>query len=84
MREKDGKYYSVTGTKGYRWLESERVKDLGKQDDIDLGYFKGLVDDAIENISQYGDFYQFASDEPYVTVPKYESNIDIYSDELPF
>ena len=84
MREKDGKYYSVTGTKGYRWLESERVKDLGKQDDIDLGYFKELVDEAVENISQYGDFYHFVSDEPYITVPKYESNIDIYSDELPF
>ncbi|MBP5597970.1 MAG: hypothetical protein J6Y02_21560 [Pseudobutyrivibrio sp.] len=32
-REKDGKYYAVTGTKGYRWMESEMVKSL-KIDEI--------------------------------------------------
>ena len=34
-REKDGKYYAATGSKGYRWLESEMVRELGKQADID-------------------------------------------------
>ena len=28
VREKDGKYAAVTGTKGYRWMESEMVKTL--------------------------------------------------------
>ena len=32
MREKDGKYYAATGSKGYRWMESEMVKELGKED----------------------------------------------------
>ena len=62
MREKDGKYYSATGAKGYRWLESEMVKELGKEDDIDRSYYNKLVDDAVANISQYGDFEQFVSD----------------------
>ena len=60
-REKDGKYYSATGAKGYRWLESEVVKNLNKAQDIDKGYYNHLVDEAVETISQYGDFEQFAS-----------------------
>ncbi len=31
MREKDGKYYAATGSKGYRWMESEMVKELEKK-----------------------------------------------------
>lgn len=62
-REQNGKYYAVTGTKGYRWLESEMVKTLGKEDDIDKTYYHKLVDDAIDTISEYGDFNAFVSDE---------------------
>ncbi|MGE5418511.1 MAG: DUF5906 domain-containing protein, partial [Accumulibacter sp.] len=36
LREKDGKYYAATGSKGYRWLEAEMVQQLGKEKDIDL------------------------------------------------
>lgn len=59
VREKDGKYYSATGTKGYRWLESELVKDCNKIDDIDESYFINLVDQAKDDISKYGDFEVF-------------------------
>lgn len=65
-REKDGKYYAATGSKGYRWLESEMVRELGKQADIDEQYYIELVDEAIAAISKYGDFEQFVSDDPYV------------------
>ncbi len=63
MREKDGKYYAATGSKGYRWLESEMVKELGKQDDIDRSYYDKLVDDAVSDISKLGDFEWFVSDD---------------------
>ena len=66
MSEKDGKYYAATGSKGYRWLESEMVKELGKEKDIDRGYYDNLVDEAVKTISQYGDFEWFVSDDPYV------------------
>ena len=66
MREKDGKYYAATGSKGYRWLESEMVKELGKEADIDRSYYDKLVDEAVETISQYGDFEWFVSDDPYI------------------
>jgi energy-coupling factor transporter ATP-binding protein EcfA2 len=59
-RVKNDKYYAVTGTKGYRWKESEIVKDLDYKSLIDYGYFHDLVDKAIENISKYGDFNIFA------------------------
>ena len=59
MREQDGKYYAATGTKGYRWLESETVKTLGKEADIDKRYYQSLVDDAVKTIEQYGDFEAF-------------------------
>ena len=57
----NGKYYAVTGTKGYRWLESEVVKTLGKEDDIDISYYNKLVNDAVDSISKYGDFNWFVS-----------------------
>ena len=63
-KDKDGnvKYDSATGAKGYRWLESEMVKELGKEDDIDISYYKNLANDARDSISQYGDFDWFVSD----------------------
>ena len=58
------KYDSVTGAKGYRWMEAEMVKSLGKEKDIDLTYYNALVDDAVESISKYGDFEWFVSGDP--------------------
>ena len=66
MREKDGKYYAATGSKGYRWMESEMVKELEKEDGIDRSYYDKLVNEAVETISQYGDFEWFVSDDPYI------------------
>ena len=64
--DKEGniKYDSVVGTKGYRWMESEMVKQLGKESEIDISYYNKLVDTAVETISKYGDFEWFISDEP--------------------
>lgn len=59
VRTQGDKYYSVTGTKGYRWLESETVKTLNKEEDIDISYYEKLANDAIETISKYGDFNNF-------------------------
>lgn len=59
LREKDGKYSAASGSKGYRWLESEMVKTLGKKSDIDISYYRKMVDDAIDTIAKYGDFEAF-------------------------
>lgn len=61
LREKDGKYYAATGSKGFRWLESETVRVLEKQNDIDKLYYDKLCDEAIASISEFGDFNWFVS-----------------------
>lgn len=61
------KYAAATGSKGYRWLESELIRDSDSQDAIDRSYYDKLVDDAVETIRQYGDYEWFVSDDPYVT-----------------
>jgi hypothetical protein len=61
-RVKDGKYYAVTGTKGFRWLEASLVESLNKEDDIDLSYHNQLVNSVIDHISEFGDFRWFVSE----------------------
>ena len=59
MREKEGKYYAVGGTKNYEWMESEMVDVLDYKDYIDKSYYDKQVNDALEKISQFGDFERF-------------------------
>lgn len=80
-KDKEGnvKYSSATGAKGFRWLEAEMVKSLGKEADIDRSYYDKLVDDAVDTISKYGDFEWFISDDPVPPVnekKKPEASID--------
>ena len=63
VRENKDKFDSVVGTKGYRWLESDMVKELGKEKDIDKSFYKNLVDKAVKSISEYGDFEWFISND---------------------
>lgn len=60
-------YAAATGSKGYRWLESEMVSELGKEDYIDRSYYDKMVDVAVESITKYGDFEWFVSDDPYIS-----------------
>ena len=76
VRELDGKFHAVTGTKKeklpkgsteepiYRWLEAEYVRQNHLEDEVDETYYKKLVDDAVEDISKFGDFEWFTSDDP--------------------
>jgi len=70
LRESGGKYSAATGSKGFRWMESEMVTSLSREQDIDRSYYDKLVDDAIETISKYGDFEWFQSDDPYDVPPE--------------
>lgn len=87
MREKDGKYYSATGAKGYRWLEAEIVSSLGRTDDIDEGHFKEMADAAIDTIKKYGDYEWFVSDTPYTPPIFIEGEYGMhpfYDEDVPF
>ena len=59
VREKDGKYYAATGTKGYRWLEVETVKELNIP--VDYSHAGQLVETAKKTLSEYCDLDEFIS-----------------------
>lgn len=67
LREKDGKYDAVAGTKGYRWLEAEGYGDTFTDEDIDLSYYQELIDKAIEAVEEYGNFdaFRYAESMPF-------------------
>ena len=80
-RVQDGKNYAAAGTKERRWLEAEMVKALHKENDIDMSYYENLCNDAIEHISEFGDFDRFVNDESY------DANLEKYlsaPEELPW
>ena len=91
-RVNNDKNYAAPGSTGYRWLESEMVRELNKQDDIDYSFYDKLVNDAVETISKYGDFEWFVSDDPYISPPFVGGNIkpdfmhisDDSPEEVPF
>ena len=62
-KDKEGnvKYDSASGAKGYRWMESETVRTLKMEKQVDRSFYDAQVDAAIETISQFGDFEWFAN-----------------------
>lgn len=56
-----GKEFAVTGTKGYRWLESDAVKAAKLDPEVDVTYFEKLVDKAKETIEQFGSFEELVA-----------------------
>lgn len=64
VTKKDGSiaYDSVTGSKGYRWLEAEVVEELELQQWVDKSYYNKMVDDAIDTINEFGDAEWFIND----------------------
>lgn len=60
-RHDNGKEFAVTGTKGYRWLESDAVKAAGTQPEVDIRYFEELVEKAKASIEKFGSFEEFVA-----------------------
>ena len=65
VREKDGKFNAATGSKGYRWMEGESLKNADRMDLIDMGYFEELCKAAKEAIEEYVNFELFVDEKPY-------------------
>ena len=78
----DNKKYAATGSKGYRWLESETVKSINKEDVIDREYYNELINAAVDTISEYGDFEWFVSDDPYIS--PWQTSEPPWDDVTPF
>jgi hypothetical protein len=85
--DKDGnaKYGYASGAKGYRWLESEDIRQLGLEADlVDHDYYLKLVDEALQDISVYGDAEWFRSDDGYSGCEYDEDGVPIYPEEAEF
>jgi hypothetical protein len=54
-RVKDDKYYLVTGTKGFKWIEAEIAANMIDVK-IDMTYFEKLASEAVRTIEQFGSF----------------------------
>ena len=83
-RVADNKYYAATGTKGYRWLDSETVKAAGYESRIDKSYFDKLVDNAVDHIKEFGDFEWFVSDDNTVPFDAAKGITNDDREEIPF
>ena len=68
-RVNEGKNYAASGTTGFRWLESEMVRDLNMEDKVDRSFYDKLANDAIEAIAAVGNYEWFVSDDPYDPPP---------------
>ena len=85
---RNDKYYSVSGAKGYRWLESETCRNSSGKNKVDSAYYENLVKDAVDTISKYGDFEDFVNGpsrsldnlEYYMNLPVTDSE----AEEIPF
>lgn len=77
-KDKQGnqKFSNATGAKGYRWMEAEMVENLKLHDKVDRSYYDNLVNDAIVDISAYGDFEWFVSEDPYIPAYPYNTAAD--------
>lgn len=59
-RVKDERFYAVTGTKGYRWIDADIAKTMPDLK-IDMSYFEKLKEEAIKTIEKFGSFKEFVS-----------------------
>jgi hypothetical protein len=69
FRVADEKKGSISGTKGFRW---KLAKDFTDRKDVDMSYYQGMVEKAIEAISKVGD--------PSLVIPELEQKKDPFKD----
>ena len=64
VAKRGDKYSAVTGTKGYKWVESGTLESFDNPIAfVDQTYYRKFVDDAIDSIAKYGDVNWFLETE---------------------
>lgn len=90
MRKQGENYYAAANSTGYRWVESEVVASESNRDNIDLSFYRSLVDKMIDEMNKLGDAEWFMSDDPYIPAPKEQKMDDFMNipadapEEIPF
>ncbi len=57
----EDKFYAVSGTKGFEWMEAEVAAKKGAKLEVDMSYFDKLKDNAIKTIEKFGSFEEFTN-----------------------
>lgn len=57
----EDKFYAVSGTKGFEWMEAEVAKKKGDNLEVDMSYFEKLKGNAIKTIEKFGSFKEFVA-----------------------
>ena len=90
VRKQGEKYYAAANSTGYRWLESDILRNGDYNDIIDKSFYRNLTDKMVDEINKYGDFEWFVSDDPYIPA-KPKNNLPYFmnipedaSEEMPF
>ena len=78
------KYVNVTGSIGYRWLESEIARENGGLDVVDTGYYRRLCDEAIKTINNVGHHPSSCNFDIFVNADKNSPELYEISSNLPF
>lgn len=81
------RWTSVTGTKGYRWIDAEVLKNKPFEEVkemIDLDYYRKLCDEAMDAIDKYGDAEQFIAYGNRDAAELAEEEFPLDDDALPF
>ena len=87
LRDQNGKMYAAEGSKGYRWLEMEVVKNLHMEDDIDISYYLEMTDKAVAHLEEFGEFSWLVDPRPYEGLPWGTLNVNVpegVDEEVPF
>ena len=64
---RNGKYNAVNGSIGYRWMEADVAKMLGKEDAYSRKYFDDKIEKVIKSINHFGSFDRFIDlSRPYI------------------
>ena len=61
VREQDEKYNAVSGTKGYRFKESEVIRINKLESQVNRDYYRKLCDEAVATIEKFGSFDEFVA-----------------------
>lgn len=59
--DKSGTYAFAQGCKDYKWKESEVLRSLGLEDEVDENYYKSLASKAIDTINEYCNYNEFVA-----------------------
>ena len=70
IKRVDGTTTVIDENTGERKEVPKKAGIPGNTDVIDVSYYNKLADDAVETISEYGDFHWFVSDDPYNSPPR--------------